>query len=394
MHLIRSIILLPLLVAAIVAEAQTVTAGFGDGVTVVSADSTLSLSFSTRIQSLIVAEHAVADDAEIKTGVFIRRFRLKFDGFAHTPALTYKIELALSNNDNGQVVHQGNNAANVVLDAYVQYEFLKNTQIRFGQFKLPGNRERVISSQQLQFVDRSLVNSRYNLDRDIGLMLRHKLKLGKVLFQEMFAVAAGQGRNMVIEDDQGLSYTGRIEMLPFGAFTHGGDYFGSDLEREKEPKLSIGGGYSFNDEASRTRGELGSFVAASRDLSTAFADLMFKYRGFSVMSEYMIKMTDSPILADTSNFFVTGAGFVAQGGYLFKNDLELALRYTTIRPDDDLFHSRSADLETEYTLGVSKYFNGHNLKIQSDISYSTLNTFAGVDRDPGMVYRFQVELAL
>ena len=63
-------------------------------------------------------------------------------------------------------------------DAVVKYKATKNLEFWFGQTKLPGNRERVISSQALQFVDRSLVNSRFNIDRGSGIQFRSHHKLG------------------------------------------------------------------------------------------------------------------------------------------------------------------------------------------------------------------------
>ncbi len=51
-----------------------------------------------------------------------------------------------------------------------------------------------------------------------------------------------------------------LTILPFGAFTNGGDYFEGDLAREKTPKLSIGLAYSHNENASRTAGQLGKYA--------------------------------------------------------------------------------------------------------------------------------------
>jgi hypothetical protein len=41
----------------------------------------------------------------------------------------------------------------------------------FGQTKLPGNNQRVVSSGSLEFTDRTINNSRFNIDRDFGLFL-------------------------------------------------------------------------------------------------------------------------------------------------------------------------------------------------------------------------------
>lgn len=377
--------------SALHAQDKNVYAKFGKGVNFIAPDSSMSLKFGVRFQTLFVAEKSLSDNSNIEKEMLIRRARMKFDGFAFTPKLEYKIELAISNRDNAPAnAKQYGNAANIVLDAVLKYSIAKNTELWFGQTKLPGNRERVISSQALQFVDRSLVNSFYNIDRDLGVQLHHKFNIGKLVLKDKYAISLGQGRNVTVADTGGLSYTGRLEILPMGEFTNKGDYFDSDLAREPKPKVSLGIGYSYNDDAPRKAGELGSFLRESRDLSTFFADLMIKYKGWSLTSEYMNKEADNnPLLKDTSDFFQTGNGWNIQSGYLFKNNFEIAARYTAINPSSEILNAGESDYIYEYTLGVSRYIVGHNLKIQSDLSYIEDKG----NQDPDIRFRFQVEMA-
>jgi hypothetical protein len=371
-------------------EKPLVYAKFGEGINFMAQDSSFALKLGGRFQTLFVAERSLAGKSPIEKELMTRRFRLKMDGFAFSPKLVYKIELALSNRDNGSVIKQSSNAANIVLDAVLKYSLSKSTEIWFGQTKLPGNRERVISSQNLQFVDRSLVNSFYSLDRDMGLQLHHKFKLGSMVIKDKYALSLGQGRNITVADTGGLSYTGRVELLPFGEFTHKGDYFDADLAREPKPKLSLGAGYSFNDGAVRKAGELGTFLNESRNLKTFFADIMLKYRGLSLTSEYMNKKSSaSPLLKDTSNFFETGSGWNIQSGYLFKNNVELAGRFTVVEPSSILKSAGREKNIIEYTLGLSKYIVGHSLKIQTDVSH--IRNYA--EADASLRYRLQVEFA-
>ncbi len=364
---------------------------FGKGLEFVAKDSSASLKLGVRFQTLLAAERSLAEDADFEKEMSIRRFRIKMDGFAFSPRLVYKIELALSNRDNSSVIPQGANAANIVLDAVLKYQLNQNTELWFGQTKLPGNRERVISSQALQFVDRSLVNSYFNLDRDLGVQLHHEFNIGNIVIRDKWAMALGQGRNITMSDTGGFSYTGRIEVLPFGAFTGGGDYFDADFARESRPKLSVAAGYSYNDGAMREGGELGSFVGVQRDLSTFFADAMLKYRGWSLTTEFMDKRTDqSPVVPNTSNFFQTGYGWNLQSGYLFKNNIELAGRYTFVNPSQAIREAELMGKTDEYTVVVSKYFSRHNLKIQTDLSH----TKDELDENGSIRYRLQVEMAL
>ncbi|MFK7755964.1 MAG: porin [Flavobacteriales bacterium] len=344
-----------------------------------SQDSTFSLKFAARFQSLFIADGIINDDGQISDGsstFLIRRSRLKFDGYAYTPKLKYKLEIGLSNRDISGASDQTRGADRMILDAVIMYNFYKGFSIWAGQTKLPGNRERVISSGNLQFVDRSLVNSRFNIDRDMGIQIRHKHKLGKMELREMFSVSQGEGRNVTASNHGGLDYTSRIEVLPFGAFKSKGDYVGSAIKREDSPKLAIGLTYDFHDRAVRQRGQLGSYIQddegeyITSSLETIFLDMMFKYKGISVMVEYADKKGDNVTALDSEGvshgFFYTGTGLTTQLGYMLKSNWELAGRVTTITPQDTIGQN---DTE-QYTFGVSKYIVGHKLKVQTDFSYT------------------------
>ena len=358
---------------------------FGDGIRLLNVDSTFTMKFSVRIQSLYQGDLNLETN-EYVDGFQVRRSRLKFDGMAYSPRLRYKIELAIANSDTRSgAVRQSGNTPNIVLDAYVTWNFWRNWSLIFGQKKLPGNRERVISSQVLQFVDRSNLNASFNIDRDAGVHLVY----GSDQVNLVGAVTMGEGRNMIIDNIGGYDYTVRAEYLPFGQFEDDGDYFGSDLAREETPKLSVGVSYDFNNGASRQGGQLGDFLPETRDLKTIFADAHFKYRGFSSMAEYANKKTSgSPLVFDPEgtllDSFETGEGFNWQAGYLFKNNLEIAGRYTRVTPESITGRNQN----TQYTLGLSRYFVGHNLKVQTDATFIQEEA-----RDNVLMYRLQMELA-
>jgi phosphate-selective porin OprO and OprP len=360
---------------------------FGKGIRITAKDSSFSMKLGARFQTLYEGIYN-EDSEEWSDKLLIRRARLKFEGFAYSPKLEYKIEIGLSNRDIGGATPETGNTPRIILDAVLKWHFKDNWQLWFGQTKLPGNRERVISSQKLQFVDRSLVNSRFNLDRDIGIQFHHKNRIGGGILKQIASVSMGEGRNITSDNIGGYDYTGRLEYLPFGEFKSQGDYFGSDLKREEKPKLAIGATYDFNQGASRQRGQLGGFNAdaqgpVTNDLSTFFIDAMFKYNGLSIMSEYTLRDARK----DIAGFeFGTGNGYVLQTGYLFRNNFEIAARYTIINADDLVFSSINE--ETEYAWGISKYFVEHSLKIQSDLSYGDRKNASNTIR-----YRFQVELS-
>ena len=127
---------------------------FGKGIQAVAQDLSFYMKFGMRFQTLYDGSLNLTSN-EWSDKFMIRRARLKFEGFAYSPKLTYKMELGLSNRDNGKVANESNNAANIILDAFLKYNFAPGWEVWLGQTKLPSNRERIISSQKLQFVERS-----------------------------------------------------------------------------------------------------------------------------------------------------------------------------------------------------------------------------------------------
>ncbi|WP_439881211.1 porin [Pontibacter sp. MBLB2868] len=364
---------------------------FGKGLQFIAADSSFSLKFSTRFQMLYQGGINTTTD-QLDDRFLIRRARLKFEGFAYSPKLEYKIELGLSNSDIGNDdPTMFNNADNIILDAVAKWNFAPNWELWVGQTKLPGNRERIVSSQKMQFVDRSLLNSRFNIDRDAGAQLHHEHTFGNVVVREIASVAMGEGRDITVNNAGGYDYTAKVEIMPFGEFEGDGAYVGSDIYREETPKLAIAAAYDFNDNATRARGQLGSFLSDQRDLRTVFVDAMFKYRGFSSMAEYANSTaSNGPVVTRTpegtvAETFVTGNAFNVQAGYLFPSNWEVAGRYTTYNPEK----VTSLHPQEQYTLGVSKYIVGHSLKVQSDV---TLQDQPG--RENSYLFRLQMELAL
>jgi hypothetical protein len=241
----------------------------------------------------------------------------------------------------------------------------------------------------------------------MGIQFRNKVNLGSVATRQALAISQGEGRNRTNKKypnpSNGFEYTGRLEILPLGEFTGKGDYFSSDLQREQTPKISFGVTYDLNKSAARVGGNLGNYIddendlvidSALADLSTILADVLFKYKGFSLLSEYANKrMTGGHRMVSTEdeiiNNYYTGTGINVQAGYLFKNNLEPALRYTKITPELE----SCRNLQEMMTFGLSRYIKGHSLKIQTDFSIITDTNQESLDESKEYMFRFQVEMA-
>ena len=376
---------------------ETSAPKFGKGLfNLIGKDSSFSMNVSARMQMLGTSNWDVNNGLYNPTSnLLVRRARLKFSGFAYSPKLKYKLELGLSNRDIGKASSFTNEAPKYILDAVVKWNFSGNFVLWFGQTKLPGNRERVISSGDLQQVDRSLLNSRFNIDRDMGFQLRHHFNLTDTfIVKEMFAVSQGEGRNITTGNLGGHQYTSRIELLPFGKFASKGDYRGSDLKFEPAPKLALGFTYDFNNDAVKNRSNQGSYMITdtgfySTNISTVFVDAMYKHKGFSVMAEYAYRDAEDAFAKNsdgtlTGDLVQVGNALNLQTGYLLSKTLEISGRYTNIDWDSDI---TGKGAENQYTLGLSKYIVGHKLKVQTDVSYLDLAT-----KTNQFMYRLQVDI--
>ena len=358
---------------------------FGKGlINFVAKDSSFSVKFAPRIQVRYNTSwnHDGSQYGSPDYNFIVRRSRLKFDGFAYSPKLKYKIELGLSNRDIAGANPFNRDTPRYILDAVIMWNFAGNWELWAGQTKLPGNVERVVSSANMQLIDRSLLNSRFNIDRDIGVQLRHKTKLGKnAIMREKLSFSQGEGRNVTEGNEGGLQYTARLEFLPFGIFKSKGDYSQSDLKREEKPKLMTGITYNYNQDAVRERGFAGDYMIRedetlyTTDQTTVFIDAMFKYDGFSFMGEYARRSagdevaTEADGLTPTGDIVLTGNALNLQAGYLFDNNYEIAGRFTATNYKEVTGRGD----ERQYTLGFNKFVVGHKLKVQSDISYTTVD---------------------
>jgi len=364
---------------------QITDAKFGKGMlNFIAKDSSFSVKFAPRMQSRFESkwdyDGQSYDSKELN--FLVRRARLKFDGFAFSKNFKYKIELGLSNRDISGASSFNRNTPRYILDAVVMWNFHKGFELWAGQTKLPGNIERVVSSGNLQLIDRSLLNSKFNIDRDMGVQLRHKTKWGGgVVTREKFALSQGEGRNITEGNEGGLQYTSRFELLPFGEFKSKGDYSQSDLSREQSLKAMFSITYDYNQNAVKTRSNMGSYMFRAdgslfeTDITTWFVDAMVKYDGFAFMGEYAKRGADTFFALErdgqtkTGDVVNTGSALNLQSSYLFENNIEMTVRYTTL---DYANETKIADV-SQLTFGLSKYVVGHKLKIQTDLSFSQKN---------------------
>ncbi|SDH77202.1 Phosphate-selective porin O and P [Flavobacterium omnivorum] len=367
---------------------------FGKGIGITSPDSLYQLNIRFRMQNRVTY---LENDREV--GAYdgqIRRLRLRLDGYVGSPKFLYAVQLSFAPGDVGEI-KDGENL-NIIRDAVVFYRPNKHWNISFGQTKLPGNRQRVNSSGGLQLTDRSINNARFTIDRDFGFQI-HNMNEFKDKFSYNFktAISSGEGRNITGNADAGVAVTGKVELLPFGSFTKDGTYFEGDIIREKRPKLLLSGAFQQNNHAKRTQGQLGNDLFEARTMKAVMLDVMLKYNGWAAMSSYMSRATSrnavtvNPEDSSKSNFAYVGSGFDYQLSYNFPSNYEVIGRYSTQKLGKDI--QALAPDSKQYTVGLTKYIWEHSFKLQSELTFDTLNYFDGSIKNNWYV-RFQVEIGI
>lgn len=364
------------------------------GIQFTSKDSLFYTNFRFRMQNRVGYSNVLDGIDNGKFDARVRRLRMRMDGYIYTPKISYSVQLAFTRGDQD---FDDTGVANIVRDAVMFYNFSDDFYISFGQNKLPGNRQRVNSSGQLQFSDRSLVNSHFTLDRDFGISFNLSKKISEIPFNAKVAISTGEGRPAQ-STDKGLAYTGRLEFLPLGDFTNDGDYSEGDIEREESPKISIGGGYSYNDNTTREGGQTGRYVANPFTLKTTFFDAIFKYQGFAYQAEYMSRDIDDPLnmtIGDNpeETYGYKGWGLNQQTSYLLNHGYEIAARYTYVEPNQEInmFEDQTEIIE----IGLTKYFKAHRLKFQLNGNYTFKDgAFNNANKKSSWGTVFQVELGI
>jgi phosphate-selective porin len=308
-----------------------------------------------------IDERSLGGDERTDDEAELNRARLKIGGHAGRPWFTYYYEHDLVDDR--------------VLDLRVTVERVEWLQLRAGQWKIPFNRERVDSSGNQQFVERSIATQAFTLDRQRGAAAFGRVAAG---------TAADGWYNVGVYEPLGRDGRGEYDdplLLARWQWNFLGRDLGfsqGDVGYRAEPAASIalaGARYRgpYTAFSSSGGGQLEGFERGDRD-RYAVEQLLFEtawqHRGASWQHEWHRKR-----VRDTQR----GRTTVLQGGYaqagLFLHavwpavpkPLEVAVRYAEVDPDT----GAGDDLQREAALGLNWFFDGHRHKLSADVSRLT-----------------------
>jgi phosphate-selective porin len=310
-----------------------------------------------------------------------RRLRMKIGGHGFKPWIKYYFEVDLqpARDVDADAVSSGAR----VIDWRIDLAKWDWGGIRMGQWKVDLNRERVDSSGRQQFVERSIVNRIFTMDRQVGIQLRGRLFEGTMADMRYYAgVFNGEGRGVKNNSTDHL-YMGRLQWNFLGRDL---PWKQTDVEYTDKPTGSFAvAGFTNTGPCTRWSssgcGNLDGFskpVFAEEDqfkIEQAVQEFAFKYRGLSIQQEWHRKFVTDRVMGTESDL----TGFYLQSGYFLHNlidafpaPLELAARYAYVSEPNKSVRSLYNERE-EFTLGANWFFSGHSNKITVDFSHLTLD---------------------
>lgn len=345
----------------------------GNGVTLRSQDGRFALNFAMWAQLLFTGkrEQMPASGSSGRTASLeLRRARVVLQGHAFTPHLKYYVHLMFAPKDLG--FKDGAPTRAPIFQWYATVTRLANAQLQAGFFFVPYARQRMAPLPRLQFADNATASYEFTLDQDIGLQVASPDVAGLGMLRYYAGVFMGDGYDWYKAGDFGLSYMGRVEVLPWGMFE---DFNEPDFERSQRPKISLGAAYAFSDRDHRTRAIAGPGFADGGTMSShnLTGDLLFKWAGLSLLADVYLRrgwrqagaLTDEEGLPIAVQAARNGLGWTAQMGiFVPRTRFETAGRYAGVRPARS--GATSLARLDELGAGFNYYFYRHAVKMQLD----------------------------
>jgi phosphate-selective porin OprO/OprP len=281
-------------------------------------------------------------------------------------------------------IKSGGHFFSKAIQIYSEYDFTTDTLLdykltlrpsdnygfRFGQWKSEFNRERIDSSGKQQFVDRSLSNYWFTLDRQTGVGASARLWPGQSFDSSVWLeYLSGRGRGVGFDSDYGLGML-RWQWNPNGEVLGFGQ---SDLERSKQAISGVSlvaahGKSPFTRFSSSGGGQIPGLDSGDYRITQAMLETAYRWRGVSWQQELHWK--DLKHLGSGEHRSLLG-GYAQVGAFPSEfsagipDPLELTARVAWVDPDT----SMSSDQQWEWMIGANWYFKGHRSKLSADLAY-------------------------
>ena len=261
-------------------------------------------------------------------------------------------------------------------DGYVTWTHYSFANVRAGQFKTPFGFEQLYPDPRLITAERSLVNDRLTLNRQLGAQLS-----GTFLDKRLtYAVGTfnGNGVNNSNNDNNKFLWAGRATAVPWksgsGSWSVGADGFTSEDTGLALADLNL-------DSTPATPDKDGLFTGKRH--GEGF-DSQVEAGPFSLWVEYL-RVHFEPTSARPAARFDSDGGYAQAACFLVPNRFQVVLKYETFDPRRGF----SGDDVSTWTAGLNYYIRGHDLKLLLDYLRTDLGTRANMPKQNKLLLRFQ-----
>jgi phosphate-selective porin OprO and OprP len=339
---------------------QHKTMGYDNGFFLETQDGNYRLQFQGHFQARFT--YGFLEQAPDTYTFAVQRGEIDLFGHVLSPTLRYFFEMNLATRNAATttpvctdagctttanaVTSESTSGVATLNDFFMDWVPIRQVGVKFGQYKVPYLIEELTPPWKLEFVDRSLASSVFDLFRDIGVDVHGALANSRIGYDAFVMNGAGQNN---LDTNQSILAGVRFEFSIAGKYKRSE----ADVEYSETPNAGVGIAYAFQKLASSA--ELGT-IAAGTKVSRGTIDASLKYRGFSVEADAFVTRTHTGPA-------ITNFGYNAQVGYfIVPKHFEIAMRA------DGAIVKNMPD-PYEYVLALSYYIDGHPIKFQTDFSY-------------------------
>jgi phosphate-selective porin OprO and OprP len=265
-------------------------------------------------------------------------------------------------------------------DGYINWNRFPAANVRAGQFKTPFGFEQLYADPRLTTIERSLVNDRLTLNRQIGVQVGGDLVEKNLSYA--IGVFNGSGANDNFNDNDKFLWAGRFAGVLWQQgsgdqlvrWSVGGNAFRSDDTGLSEPA-------DFRFDATPASADVDNLFTGRR--SGLGLDTQLQAGRLEIWAEALAVRWEPESRRPRSR--VDSRGWYVQGSwYLLPQRVQAVAKFETFDPD----RSAKDDDTSTGTLGLNWYLKGDDLKLMLD--YLRVDAAERPGRENKVLARFQV----